>query len=147
MFGHHWKIPFQFAAFGLIINKSFSKLAVPFSPLLHGRWRVIQPGEIADHGFVVTVIALADLHGSDLCQTHLQVPPKRVLVERLAAGLHMALENREETRSSVLEQNPLSTARAAPPTLSLVSVCMSAMKSRSSLMYCLMHSMAAVVHC
>lgn len=33
------------------------------------------------------------------------------------------------------------------PTLSLVSVCISAMKSRSSLMYCLMHSMAAVVHC
>lgn len=32
-------------------------------------------------------------------------------------------------------------------TLSLVSVCISAMKSRSSLMYCLMHSMAAVVHC
>lgn len=32
-------------------------------------------------------------------------------------------------------------------TLSLVSVCMSAIKSRSSLMYCLMHSIAAVVHC
>lgn len=59
----------------------------------------------------------------------------------------MALENREDTRSSFLKQKPLSTARAALPTLSLVSVCMSAMKSRSSLMYCLMHSMAAVVHC
>lgn len=61
---------------------------------------MIQPGEIADHGFVVTVIALADLHGSDLCQTHLQVPPKRVLVERLTAGLHMALENRKPECSS-----------------------------------------------
>lgn len=57
---------------------------------------MIEPGEIADHGFVVTVIALADLHGSNLCQTHLQVPPKCVLVEWLTAGLHMALDNRNE---------------------------------------------------
>lgn len=71
---------------------------------------MIQPGEIADHGFVVTVIALADLHGSDLCQTHLQVPPKRVLVEWLTAGLHMALENRKEIRSSFPKEKSLNTA-------------------------------------
>lgn len=70
---------------------------------------MIQPGEIADHGFVVTVIALADLHGSDLCQTHLQVPPERVLVERLTAGLHMALENRQNKGQAPFSPTETST--------------------------------------
>lgn len=54
---------------------------------------MIKPGEITDHSFVVTVIAFADLHGSDLRQAHFQIAPKSVLVQRLTASLHMALKN------------------------------------------------------
>ena len=55
---------------------------------------MIKPGQIPHHGFVVTVIAFADLHGGDLCQAHFQVSTKRVFVQRLTASLHMALKHR-----------------------------------------------------
>lgn len=54
---------------------------------------MIKPGEITDYSFVVTVIAFADLHGSDLRQAHFQIPPKSVLMQWLTASLHMALNN------------------------------------------------------
>lgn len=69
-----------------------------FLPLLHRRGRMIKPGEVADHRFVVTVIAFADLHRCNLCQAHFQVPPEGVLVERLAAGLHVALRTKLSRR-------------------------------------------------
>lgn len=55
---------------------------------------MIKPGKITDHSFVITVIAFADLHGCDLCQTHFQVPPESVLMQGLTASLHMALNKR-----------------------------------------------------
>lgn len=55
---------------------------------------MIKPGKITHYSFVVTVIAFAYLHGSDLCQAHFQIPPKGVLMQRLTASLHMALNNR-----------------------------------------------------
>lgn len=65
-----------------------------FLPLLHGGWRMIEPGKITDNSFVITMIAFADLHGGDLCQAHFQVPPESVLMQRLTASLHMALDHR-----------------------------------------------------
>ena len=128
------------------------------SPLLHGRWRMIKPGKITDYSFVVTVISFADFHGSDLCQAHFQIPPKSVLMQRLTASFHMTLNGRFFGRNmkSNMKRTPCTheamqvvpfTLKKNGLTLSLVSVCISEMKSRSSLMYCLMHSMAAVVHC
>lgn len=55
---------------------------------------MIEPGQIADHGFVIAVIAFADLHGGHLGQSHLQVAAERVLMQRLTARLHMALDER-----------------------------------------------------
>lgn len=54
---------------------------------------MIKPGKITDYSFVITVIAFADLHGGDLCQAHFKVPPESVLMQRLTASLHMALNN------------------------------------------------------
>lgn len=65
---------------------------------------MIKPWKITDYSFVITVIAFADLHGSDLCQTHFQVAPESVLVQRLTAGLHMALNNRFRVRKDKAEQ-------------------------------------------
>lgn len=59
---------------------------------------MIKPGEVTDHRFVVAVIAFADLHRRNLCQAHFQVPPEGVLVERLAAGLHMALRTKKRAQ-------------------------------------------------
>lgn len=73
-------------------------VVLSFLPLLHGGWRVIKPGKITDHSFVITVIAFADLHGGDLCQAHFQVPPECVLMQWLTASLHMALNNKFEER-------------------------------------------------
>lgn len=55
---------------------------------------MIKPRKVTHYGFVVTVIAFADFHSSDLCQSHLQVPPKSVLMQRLTASLHVALNNK-----------------------------------------------------
>ena len=52
---------------------------------------MIEPGQVADHRLVVAVVALADLHGGHLGQAHLQVAPEGVLVQGVAAGLHVAL--------------------------------------------------------
>lgn len=55
---------------------------------------MIKPWKITDHSFVITVIAFADFHGSDLCQAHFEIPPEGVFVQRLTASLHVALNNR-----------------------------------------------------
>lgn len=56
-------------------------------------------------------------------------------------------ERRRGGTAAINREGRCQGVRGAGLTFSLVSVCMSAMKSSSSLMYCLMHSMAAVVHC
>lgn len=55
---------------------------------------MIEPGEVTDHRFVVSVIAFADLHRRNLCQAHFQVPTESVLMQRLTAGLHVALRTK-----------------------------------------------------
>lgn len=58
---------------------------------------MVKPGKITDHGFVVTVIAFADLHGGHLSQAHFKVSSKSVLVQRLAASLHVTLDDNNES--------------------------------------------------
>lgn len=72
----------------------YAGLLIKNLPLLHCRRWMIKPGKVTDHRFVVAVIAFAYLHCSDLCQAHFQVPPEGVLVQRLTAGLHMALRTK-----------------------------------------------------
>lgn len=65
---------------------------------------MIKPRKITDHSFVVAVIAFADLHGGDLCQAHFQVSPERVLMQRLAASLHMALKSGEKETTNTQKE-------------------------------------------
>lgn len=74
-----------------------SKKSAVFLPLLHSRRRMIKPRQIANNCFVVSVVAFADLHGSDLSQTDLQIPSKRVFVQRLTARFHVALSHKHNT--------------------------------------------------
>lgn len=53
---------------------------------------MIEPRQIANHGFVVSVVAPGDFHGCDLGQPHFEMSAKGVFVQRLGTRLHVVLQ-------------------------------------------------------
>lgn len=62
-------------------------------PLLHRRRGMIEPRQIADHSFVISVVAPGDFHGCNLSQSDFEVPTKGIFMQRLRTCLHVALQN------------------------------------------------------
>lgn len=62
-------------------------------PLLHCRRGMIEPRQVANHSFVISVVAPGDLHGSDLCQPNFEMSTKGIFMQRLGTCLHVALQN------------------------------------------------------
>ena len=63
----------------------------PNSPLLHGRWRVVEPGQVACDGAVVTPVAAGNLQRKILSDAGLELAAEGVFVEAAASTLGVAL--------------------------------------------------------
>lgn len=62
-------------------------------PLLHCGRGMIEPWQIANHSFVVSVVAPGDFHGRDLSQPHFEMSAEGIFMQRLGACLHVVLQN------------------------------------------------------
>ena len=62
-------------------------------PLLHCRRGMIEPRQVADHSFVVSVVAPGDFHGCNLSQTDFEMSTEGIFMKRLGTCLHVALQN------------------------------------------------------
>lgn len=63
------------------------------SPLLHCRRGMIEPRQIANHSFIISVVAPRDFHGCDLSQPNFEMSTKGIFMQRLGTCLHVALQN------------------------------------------------------
>lgn len=61
-------------------------------PLLHGRRGMIEPRQIANHSFVISVVSPWDFHGCNLSQPNFEMSTKGIFMQRLRTCLHVALQ-------------------------------------------------------
>lgn len=61
-------------------------------PLLHCRRGMIEPRQIANHSFVISVVAPWDFHGCNLSQPNFEMSTKGIFMQRLGTCLHVALQ-------------------------------------------------------
>lgn len=61
-------------------------------PLLHCRRGMIEPRQIANHSFVISVVAPWDFHGCNLSQANFEMSTKGIFMQRLGTCLHVALQ-------------------------------------------------------
>ena len=54
---------------------------------------MIEPRQIANHSFVISVVAPGDFHGCDLGQPDFEVSTKGIFMQRLGTCLHVVLKN------------------------------------------------------